>query len=62
MSMVGTTVLCMDYRTATIGNVITDVEYRNTILCYFTNSWNNVIIFRDNVNHVSCQEKTLSIH
>ena len=29
VSMAGTTVLCMDYRTATIGNVITDHEYRN---------------------------------
>lgn len=29
VSMSGTTVLCMDYRTATIGNVITDNNYRN---------------------------------
>ena len=29
VSMVGTTVLCLDYRTATIGNVITDHDYRS---------------------------------
>jgi len=29
VSMAGTTVLCMDYRTATIGNVLTDNEYRH---------------------------------
>lgn len=29
VSMAGTTVLCFDYRTATIGNVITDSDYRN---------------------------------
>ncbi len=29
VAMAGTTVLCSDYRSATIGNVITDVNYRN---------------------------------